>query len=514
MEHALRNALFIRMLAIYMTLPNYFLADLPQEATLTPTMITEACQTLKRNRERYLATRSTQSIVAVLCNVAKDWLTPDFEFRKLALEQGPKATGFSHATFASGLDAFFKELTKEKFEALLEQDLGNLQRLDQFVATELEQKSNRAAVATGPELIAHITAGNLPCPALMSIVLGMLVRSAQFVKCASGTSFLPRLFAHSIHQADSKLAACLEIAEWRGKSNADSVTRPESNASSTAAPSQARAEVKKPISARVLNEGLTNALFEHADCVTATGSNETLASIRRRLSAQTRFLGYGHQVSFGYVANGMLSGANARKVAGQAADDVVAWDQLGCLSPHVIYVEHGGGVSAEQFAEILAKELDEREKTEPRGEIPVEHAAAIASRRSFYETRATYFHTNTMPDYPATRIWKSENSTAWTLVYEADPRFQMSCLNRFIYVKGVTDLTEMLQNADSVRGKVSTVGLAAPKDITHGLAIELSRWGVTRVCPLGRMQRPPLTWRHDGRPALADLTRWTDYETD
>src|SRR6267142_2733591 len=495
-----------------MNLPNYFLADLPQEATLTPTMITEACQTLKRNRERYLANRSTQSIVAVLCNVAKDWLTTDFEFRKLALDQGPKATGFSRETLASGLDAFFKELTKENFETLLEQDLGNAQRLDQFVATELEQKSNRAAVATGPELMAHITAGNLPCPTLMSIVLGMLARSAQFVKCASGTSFLPRLFAHSIHQADSKLAACLEIAEWRGKNNTDS--RPALNTSSTPAPSQPTTETKKPLTVRVLNEALTNALFEHADCVTATGSDETLAAIRRRLSARTKFLGYGHQVSFGYVANGNLSAVNARIIAGQAAEDIVAWDQLGCLSPYVIYVEHGGGVSAEQFAEMLAKELEQREIAEPRAELPVELAAAIASRRSFYETRAAYFHTNTMPDYPATRIWKSENSTAWTVIYEADPRFQTSCLNRFIYVKGVTDLMEMLQNADSVRGKVSTVSLAAPQDKVQGLAIELARWGVTRVCPLGRMKRPPLTWRHDGRPPLGELLRWTDYEMD
>jgi hypothetical protein len=39
-----------------MNLPNYFLADLPPEATLSPAMIAEACQTLKRNREHYLAT--------------------------------------------------------------------------------------------------------------------------------------------------------------------------------------------------------------------------------------------------------------------------------------------------------------------------------------------------------------------------------------------------------------------------------------------------------------------------
>lgn len=476
-----------------MNLPNYFLADLPQEATLSATMVTEACQTLKRNRERYLANRSTQSIVSAVSNLAKDWLNPEFEFRKLALEQGPSETGFSRATLANGLDVFFKELTRENFEALLEQDLGNLQRLDQLAATDLDKKSHRAAVATGPELIAHITAGNLPCPTLMSIVLGLLAHSAQFVKCASGTSLLPRLFAHSIHQADSKLAACLEIAEWRGRTNA-------------------KAEAKK-IEATLVTE-LTNALFEQADCVTATGSDETLASIRRKLPGRTRFLGYGHQVSFGYVANGALSGLNARKAVERAADDVVAWDQSGCLSPHIIYVEHGGNVSVEQFAELLSKELDQREKIQPRGELPVELAAAIASRRSFYETRAAYFHSNTVPDYPATRVWQSENSTAWTVIYEADPRFQLSCLNRFIYVKGVTDLTEMLQNADAVRGKVSTVGLSAPQDKIQNLATELARWGVNRICSLGQMQHPPLTWRHDGRPALADLVRWTDHESD
>jgi acyl-CoA reductase LuxC len=79
-------------------------------------------------------------------------------------------------------------------------------------------------------------------------------------------------------------------------------------------------------------------------------------------------------------------------------------------------------------------------------------------------------------------------------------------------VKGAATLTEALQNADSVRGKVSTVGLAAPEEKAQDLATHLARWGVTRVCPLGRMQNPPLTWRHDGRPALGDLLTWTDWE--
>ena len=109
-------------------------------------------------------------------------------------------------------------------------------------------------------------------------------------------------------------------------------------------------------------------------------------------------------------------------------------------------------------------------------------------------------------------MWRSENSTAWTVVYEADARFQLSCLNRFIYVKPAANLAEALHNAGAVQGKVSTVGLAAPDDKARELATQLARWGATRICPLGQMQHPPLTWRHDGRPALGDLVTWTDWE--
>ena len=98
------------------------------------------------------------------------------------------------------------------------------------------------------------------------------------------------------------------------------------------------------------------------------------------------------------------------------------------------------------------------------------------------------------------------------MVYESDPRFQTSCLYRFIYVKGVTDLKEVLQSADPVRDKTSTVGVAAPEDKIQAVSLELGRWGATRVCRLGSMQTPPLTWRHDGRPALGDLVRWVDWE--
>ena len=327
------------------------------------------------------------------------------------------------------------------------------------------------AMVRGPECLIHIAAGNLPNPTLMSIILGLLTRSAQFVKCASGGSFLPRLFAHSIYELDRKLGACLEIAEWRG----------------------GHAE-------------LENALFAEADCVTATGSDETLDAIRARLPAKVRFLGYGQRVSFGFVTREVLRDEEISKVVASAADDVVAWDQNGCLSPHVIYVEERGAVESDKFAELLAVELAKREALEPRGKVSTEESAAIASRRAICEVLAAH--------RADVKIWSSQNSTAWTVVFEHDVKFQFSSLNRFIYVKPVPDVAMVLQGADAVRDKVSTVGISAPAGKARELAAQFAHWGATRICPLGRMQNPPLTWRHDGRPPLGDLVTWTDFEGD
>src|SRR5262249_17502067 len=158
--------------------------------------------------------------------------------------------------------------------------------------------------------------------------------SAQFLKCASGTALLPRLFAHSIYEADSRIGACLEIAEWPG----------------------GRAD-------------LESALFSNADLVTAAGTDETLASIRQRVPLPARFLGYGHRLSFGYITREVLTQQGHRQVAARAAADVAAWDQFGCLSPQMIFVEDTGVVPPEVFAESLAGELAAREATEPRGTL-------------------------------------------------------------------------------------------------------------------------------------------------
>ena len=451
-------------------LPNYFLVDTQPKARLSPEMVTEACRQLKRNRVQYLRDTPTEQAVKMLARLADNWRDDLFPMRKLALAHGSAQTGFSKPSLVRGLDQFFGRITEESLHNLIAQALGASRRLDGPMGTPEERADNRTAMARGPELIGHITAGNLPCPTLMSMIHGVLVGSAQFVKCAKGAGFIPRLFAHSLYDAHAKLGACLELAIWPGG-----------------------------------DHPFETALFDEADCVVATGRDETLAEIKSRLPQGKRFLGHGHRVSFGYLHRDVLSRAMATELAKNAARDVVAWNQLGCLSPHLFYVEKNGAVRPENFAEMLAGEIEALEQEEPRGEISTEESTDISGRRDFFEMRAA----NTGD----VKQWKSEGDTAWTVVFEEDPVFVNSCLNRFIHVKAVENLDEMLRVAEMTRGQVSTVALAAPKNDAEEMVKTLAHWGVTRVCPVGQMQNPPMGWRHDGRPTLGDLVTWTDWES-
>jgi hypothetical protein len=473
-----------------MNLHPLFLADLGPELQLTAETLRQASFAVRRNRNEWLQRQRTRAVIEMIAHTADQWLEPENGFRLLALRDGPRETGWSPATLARGLDSFFRSITVESLEALVAQDLGDARRLDDFGAGSAEHRTGRTSLAVGPELLVHLTAGNLPNPALFSMILGLIMRSAQIVKCPRDASLLPRLFAHSLAATESKLGACLELVSW---------SHDERNA-----------------------RELEDLLFSEAACVTATGSDTMLAEVRPRIPSRTRFIGYGHRISFGLIAKESLSPYSRKRLVRAMADDITAWNQLGCLSPHAYYVEEEASGSAEALAEELAAELERREATEPRGTIGVAESALIQSRRGIFELRAAAMASLTERnlnrslffDPPATvRLWASTESTAWTVVLNHDARFQPSCLHRFIELKPVRNWGEVLRFAEPFRQQLSTVAVAAPDDRLPEMARQLAHWGVSRICPIGRMQDPPAAWRHDGRPALGDLVTWTDLET-
>ena len=123
----------------------------------------------------------------------------------------------------------------------------------------------------------------------------------------------------------------------------------------------------------------------------------------------------------------------------------------------------------------------------------------INTLRSDYEFRAA--------NEENVQMWKSAHGTDWTVIFDTDPRFTPSPLNRVIFVKPLPQ--NMAYTLSNVRKHLSTIAIwpATPEN-----ARRAAGYGATRICRIGRMQDPQFTWHQDGGQNLAPLVRWIDFE--
>jgi hypothetical protein len=302
------------------------------------------------------------------------------------------------------------------------------------------------AIANDP--ILHVISGNTPHAGLQSLIRGMLLGTMNFVK-------LPANGLREVEEFAKMLPSWL----------------------------------KDRLS---LSTKLPDAWLQEARAWIVFGTDKTIAHFRRMAPHDVVFEPHPHHISLGIVFNDSREDSSP-----QAAADVGRFNQKGCLSPHDIYVAG----DARRYACRLAGEMERYEQENPRGDVTPGEAAEIADMRANYRFRSA--------NDPRVGIWESANSTAWTVIYEEDPWFAGSCLNRVAFVKPLSaDLTAALGPA---LPWVAAVGIwpATPTNAERAAVLRPSR-----VCPLGQMQNPPFTWHQEGRQTLAPLARWVDFEPD
>ncbi|MBN9160252.1 MAG: hypothetical protein BGO98_28995 [Myxococcales bacterium 68-20] len=152
--------------------------------------------------------------------------------------------------------------------------------------------------------------------------------------------------------------------------SADVVVRP-----SRRDPTFARALVEAASDPAIrLDEGLDVARVEEGE-IHVYGHDATIADIRARLRPNVRLVGHGSGMGVAWITRGADLAVSARGLA----EDVVAFDQRGCLSPRIALVEEGTtrtSSRADAFAEALHGELERFGIEIPRGPLPAEERAA------------------------------------------------------------------------------------------------------------------------------------------
>jgi acyl-CoA reductase-like NAD-dependent aldehyde dehydrogenase len=302
--------------------------------------------------------------------------------------------------------------------------------------------------------------GALPMPTLVALATPLVLGSPVLARASSHDPVTATCFARALAREDEQLAAALRVISFPSDDDA------------------------------------AMAAFLSADCVVAYGSDATMRAVAARTTPQQRLVRHGHRVSVAVLGRGAAQGEAATALA----RDVALWDQQGCLSPLAVYLL-GHERVPEPLLDRLADAMRDVAVELPPGRLTPEGAAIQAAERETVRVRAAAEGTVSMRD-----------GAGFTLVAEPDARFRGSPLHRFVRIHPVPDPEALLEALTPLAPHLASVGWAGLAAESALLARELPNLGVSRICPLGRMQAPPLGWCHDQQGVLLPLARLSDVE--
>ena len=309
------------------------------------------------------------------------------------------------------------------------------------------------AVFAAPRVTAVWLAGSIPPSAFSAIALPLLAGSAVYAKTPAADPVSARLFAESLRSVDPGVGAAVLI-------------------------------------------GADEKALDECDAVVAQGDDETIAAIRARVRPARPFLGYGHKLSLAAIGPAI----DPASAAQQLALDVALWDGRGCLSPAWALVSDSPRGRAAELAHALAGALEELDETLPRGKLSVAESADLLELRARAAVRE------------GTRLELAAGASSWTVVLENTEVRPPAGTLRFISVVPFTELDGLARFCASLAPHLSCVGHAGFGGGASRLSTLAVEAGASRLCPLGRMQLPPLDWNHDGQGPLRPLVRGLDVE--
>ncbi|MET0287728.1 MAG: acyl-CoA reductase [Polyangiales bacterium] len=354
----------------------------------------------------------------------------DSELGREAVQVLAASSGLSEAMVRWALDTTLGPLTFETLSAI-----------------ERMPEQPGAVRARPGRLCAVVLAGNVVTGAARAVGYPLLFGWPVLAKASSGDDALARLMEAALAESDPELADAYRVVTYASQL-----------------------------------EALTAVLLQQADCVIAYGSDESVKTLRAQTGSTASFVGHGHGLGVAFIGRD----ADHAEAARALALDVAAYDQRGCLSPHIAWVERGSA----EFASRVQRELAQLAVTLPRGRMPYELAGAQLTWRGVSAMRGELFE-----------------GDGYAVSFEDDGPIRVSPGFRNLQVLGLDDVSSLPAKLAPLGVHLKSLGVAGVRDLT-ALARTLPAGVAPRVCALGQMQTPPPDALHDALPPWEGLLRW------
>lgn len=346
------------------------------------------------------------NFIPALMEVAQSWLHPDDTRRQLAIETAAQEFCLSKPSFALALDWMFSQWTEKNIVSAIEQN---------------PYRDCRYA--------AQIFAGNTPAMIAQGFLQGAILQIKQCIKLPSKQATFAKLVHQSLQEKAPEISRLFEVSTWQNDLNT------------------------------------LYSRFHQADVILAYGNDQTLATITQYLSPDARLAAHGHAESAAII----FKEGTARENLTRLAYDMLVYDQRGCLSPSVAFIEEGGRLSPKDCTRILAEEiLPQIAEQLPRGGLFPGEAAEIMHQRCVYGFRGQV--------YPG---------SDWTLCFTEQAHWPSVSLPRFMPIISFKKPEDVAKILKPVQTYLISLGCAGEEDKIAGLK-ELFN---VRYCSLGEMQK-------------------------
>lgn len=415
-----------------------------------------------------LRSRTSVELVTALGRAGRRFGDPRDPLRIEAEAALPAEAGFSPQMSSRIIDGMAHGWEIGALERLLRTEFPDPAVLDEFRPNGLGQELR----AFGGTFAFHIGSGNVAGVGATSIIRSLLVKCPVLLKPGRGDVVLSRLLVQAIGETDPGLANAAVVAYWPAGQGGS----------------------------------LESLALSEADRVVAYGGNDLIARLRSRLPPTTPLVAYHHRLSIGGVARESLSSVSrATTAARAAASAVAAFDQRGCVSPQVIWVEKGALVEPLRWAELLLEQLATLSATLPAGAVDPASATQFQQLVGTFEVKQAAGG--------AHRVL-GQGLKQGVVFFDPEPNVgsALTVACRAVIVKPIPDLSGLPEVLGPVSRVLQTFGLAGPAKRRRALANSLANFGLTRVTTFDRQPWPPAWWRHDGTEPLRALVDWVELE--
>lgn len=399
--------------------------------------------------QRTWSRRRTPSRAECIATLAAHWL--DSERMDEVIAVTAPDTTLSPGMLRWGFQDTLSRWTQDALMTVVHNELGRPAALD-------DRSAPSRAVAL--RRCTQVLARTVPPAGMQSVMWAWLVGSAVWVRPAHDQRRLWRVWLQALRTLAPELAALTAVFEF------------------DAADLDAR-----------------QTLTRLSDLIVVHGSDATI-EVWRGGSSSPPVVGYGHRLSAAFVSADALAKVDDRRTALRGiAEDLCAWDQTGCLSPVVLFVEQPAVWTMRQVAEALVNDhLPEVAARWPPGAWSVD---VLAERT--HTLRSQLFAASHHGGHGAD-----------LLVYDEATPLRPGCLHRVLPIQPVRDTSHVIELLSAWRPHLQALAIAGPEAMRQRLGDALVHAGLNRVCRPGQLQRPPLGWRHDGVGTVAPLVRWLD----